>query len=143
MIRAAPMIDFVGSIQVKTLEIGTIHLNTKPAPAIRIKLQQSQSMYPIFASSHVAGEVYAYCVAAHEQDILEIDAKVSGSLVMDDEQRLHVVASHVIWFTSSTLREKAAEKIVHILDHGQVETKFIRCTEPFASFQADYDKAIN
>jgi len=137
MIRAAPMIDFVGSIQVKTLEIGTIHLNTKPAPAIRIKLQQSQSVYPILASSHVAGEVYAYCVAAHEQDILEIDAKVSGSLVMDDEQRLHVVASHVIWFTSSTLREKAAEKIVHILDHGQVETKFIRCLEPFASFQAD------
>jgi len=143
MIRAAPMIDFVGSLQVKTLEIGTIHLNANPAPAIRIKLQQSQSVYPILASSHVAGEVYAYCVAAHEQDILEIDAKVSSSLVMDEEQRLHVVASHVIWFTSSTLREKAAEKIVHILDHGQVETKFIRCTEPFASFQADYDKAIN
>lgn len=143
MIRAAPMIDFVGSIQVKTLEIGTIYLNTKPAPAIRIKLQQSQSVYPILASSHVAGEVYAYCVAAHEQDILEIDSKVSGSLVMDDEQRLHVVASNVTWFTSSALREKAAAKIVHILDHGQVETKFIRCTEPFASFQADYDKAIN
>ena len=137
MIRAAPMIDFVGSLQVKTLEIGTIHLNTKPTPAIRIKLQQSQSVYPILASSHLAGEVYAYCVAADEQDILEMDSKVSGSLVIDDMQRLHVVASNVTWFTSSILRERAAAKIVHILDHGQAETKFIRCEEPFASFQAD------
>ena len=139
MIRASPIIDFVGSIQVKTLEIGTIHLNTKPAPAIRIKLQQSQSVYPILVSGHIAGEVYAYCVAAHEQDIQAIASKVSGSLVMDDEQRLHVVASNVTWFTSSILRERAAAKIVHILDHGQAETKFIRCLEPFASFQADLE----
>jgi hypothetical protein len=91
-------------------------------------------VYPILASSHLAGEVYAYCTAAHEQGIPEINIRTSCSLVMDVEQKMHVFVSTVTWFTSSTLRQQASAKIVQV-PQGNADAHFTCWTKPFASFQ--------
>ncbi len=135
MIRAAPVIDFVGLVQVGSLEVGTIQLNTTSTPAVKILLQQNQSVYPILASNHLAGEVYAYCTAAHEQGIPEINIRTSCSLVMDIEQKIYVIASSVTWFTSSTLRRQASAKITQVVPQRNADAHFTCWTEPFASFQ--------
>ena len=117
MIHAVPVIDFVGVLQVDSLELGTIEVNAQPIPAVKFLLKQNQP-YLILASGHLAGEVYAYCTVALEKGIGEIDMKIACTLIMDIEGNLHTVTSQITWYTSSTLRELAAARILNIFEKG-------------------------
>jgi len=117
MIHSVPAIDFVGALRVNSLEIGRIEVNDQSIPAVRFVLKQNKP-YPILVSGHQAGEVYAYCAAALEKDIRDINVKIACTLLMDIEGNLHTITSRLTWYTSSTLREHAAARMLDIFDHG-------------------------
>ena len=129
MIHAVPVIDFVGVLQVGSLELGTIEVNAQPIPAVKFLLKQNQP-YLILASGHQAGEICAYCVVALEKGIGEIDMKLACTLIMDIEGNLHTVTSQITWYTSSTLREHAAVRILDIFGKGEMG-EFGSCDTPF------------
>ena len=117
MIHSVPAIDFVGALQVNSLEIGRIEVNDQSIPAVRFVLKQNKP-YPILVSGHQAGEVYAYCAAALEKDIRDINVKIACTLLMDIDGNLHTITTHITWYTSSTLRKHAAARMLDIFDHG-------------------------
>ena len=117
MIHSVPAIDFVGALRVNSLEIGRIEVNDQSIPAVRFVLKQNKP-YPILVSGHQAGEVYAYCAAALEKDIRDINVKIACTLLMDIDGNLHTITTHITWYTSSTLREHAAARMLDIFDHG-------------------------
>jgi len=117
MIHAVPVIDFVGVLQVGSLEIGTIEVNAQYIPAVKFLLKQNQP-YLILASGHLAGEIGAYCAVALEKGIGEIDMKIVCTLIMDVENNLHMVTTQISWYTSSILREHAATRILNIFERG-------------------------
>lgn len=132
MIHSAPTIDLMGLIQVHSLEVGTLNLNNQTVPGVRLRIQQQPGRdYPILASGQVAGEIYAYCAAALEFQVEEIDGQIHGMLILDAQQRLHILGTAVSWFTSSAFRERATAKILRILQGGD-PAGFTRCAEPFA-----------
>jgi hypothetical protein len=117
MTHAVPVIDFVGVLQVGSLVLGTIEVNAQPIPAVKFLLKQNQP-YLILASGHQAGEICAYCAVALEKGIGEIDMKIACTLIMDVDGNLHTITSQITWYTSSTLREHAAARILHIFEKG-------------------------
>ena len=117
MIHAVPVIDFVGVLQVNSLELGTIEVNAQPVPAVKFLLKQNQP-YFILASGQKAREIYAYCIVALEKGIGEIDMKIVCTLIMDIEGNLHTITSCLTWYTSSALREHVAARMQDIFDNG-------------------------
>ena len=117
MIHSVPAIDFTGVLRVNSLEIGSIEVNAQSIPAVRFVLKQNKP-YPILVSGHQAGEVYAYCAAALEKDIRDINVKIDCTLLMDVDGNLHTITTHITWYTSSALREHAAARMLDIFDHG-------------------------
>jgi hypothetical protein len=117
MIHSVPAIDFTGVLRVNSLEIGSIEVNAQSIPAVRFVLKQNKP-YPILVSGHQAGEVYAYCAAALEKDIRDINVKTACTLLMDIDGNLHTITTHITWYTSSTLREHAAARMLDIFDTG-------------------------
>ena len=115
MIHSVPAIDFVGALRVNSLEIGRIEVNDQSIPAVRFVLKQNKP-YPILVSGHQAGEVYAYCAAALEKDIRDINVKIACTLLMDIDGNLHTITTHITWYTSSTLREHAAARLLNIFE---------------------------
>ncbi len=134
MIHAVPVIDFVGVLQVGSLELGTIEVNAQPIPAVKFLLKQNQP-YLILASGHQAGEIYAYCVVALEKGIGEIDMKIVCTLIMDIDGNLHTITSRLTWYTSSTLRELAAARMLDIFDNG-VSGEFKTSDVPFMKIKS-------
>lgn len=49
---------------------------------------------------------------------VEIDMKIACTLIMDIEENLHTVTSQITWYTSSTLHEHAAARILNIFEKG-------------------------
>ncbi len=117
MPHTVPVIDFIGALQVDSLELGAIEVNTQPIPAVKFLLKQNKP-YLILASGHQAGEIYAYCTVALKNGIGEIDIKIACTLIMDTEGNLHTITSCLTWYTSSTLREHAAARMLNIFDIG-------------------------
>ena len=117
MIHSVPAIDFTGVLRVNSLEIGSIEVNAQSIPAVRFVLKQNKP-YPILVSGHQAGEVYAYCAAALEKDIRDINVKITCTLLMDVNGILHTITTHITWYTSSTLRDHAAARMMNIFDNG-------------------------
>ena len=115
MIHAVPVIDFIGALQVESLELGTIDVNAQPIPAVKFLLIQNQP-YLILASGHQAREIYAYCAVALEKAISELDVKLTCTLIMDVNGNLHTITSRITWYTSSTLREHAAARLLNIFE---------------------------
>ena len=134
MIHAVPVIDFVGVLQVESLELGTIEVNAQPIPAVKFLLKQNQP-YLILASGHQAGEICAYCAVALEKKIGEIDMKIACTLIMDVDGNLHTITSRLTWYTSSTLRELAAARILHIFEKG-VQEEFKKSEVPFIKIKS-------
>jgi hypothetical protein len=129
MIHSVPVIDFVGVLQVQSLEIGSIEVDLQPIPAVRFVLKQNKP-YPILVSGHLAGEVYAYCAAALEKEIGDIDVKIACVPLLDINQNLHAAASSIAWYTSRRLREHAAASMQDMPEKG-VQHKFKTCGTPF------------
>jgi hypothetical protein len=117
MIHAVPVIDFVGVLQVDSLELGTIEVNAQSIPAVKFLLNQNQA-YAILAYGCQAGEILAYCDAALERDERDINVKIACSLLMDVDGNLHTITSHITWYTSSKLREHAAVRILDVFEKG-------------------------
>jgi hypothetical protein len=129
MIHSVPVIDFVGVLQVKSLEIGSIEVDLQPIPAVRFVLKQNKP-YPILVSGLLAGEVYAYCAAALEKDIVDIDVKIACVPLLDVNRNLHAAASSIAWYTSRNLRDHAALGILDVFEKG-AQRKFKTCGAPF------------
>ena len=129
MIHAVPVIDFVGVLQVGSLELGTIEVNAQPIPAVKFLLKQNQP-YVILASGHQAGEVYAYCTVALEKGIGEIDMKIACALIRDVDGNLHTITSCLTWYSSSEIREQAAARILNIFEKA-VQGGFKTSDVPF------------
>jgi hypothetical protein len=53
MIHSISVIDFVGILQVNSLELGSIEVNLQPVPAVRLVLKQNKS-YSIEAVSNIS-----------------------------------------------------------------------------------------
>lgn len=134
MIHAVPVIDFVGVLQVDSLEIGTIEVNAQPIPAVKFLLKQNQP-YLILASGHQAGEIYAYCIVALEKGIGEIDMKIACTLIMDVDGNLHTITSRLTWYTSSTLREHAAARFLNIFEKS-AQGEFKTSDVPFIKIKS-------
>jgi hypothetical protein len=117
MIHAIPVIDFVGVIQAKSLEIGIIEMNGQPIPAVRFLLVQNQP-YPILAFGTQAGEVFAYCASALENGMENIDVKITCNLITDVIGSLHVTTSSIAWYTSREVRDNVAVRILNISEKG-------------------------
>jgi hypothetical protein len=129
MFHAVPVIDFTGSIQVRSLEIGSVEVNEQPIPAVRFLLDQNQS-YPILAFGYQVGEIYAYCASALEMDMEDIDVKISCTLLTDIKGNLHVITSSFAWYTSNAFRENVAARIRHVFEKT-AKGEFKICTVPF------------
>jgi len=134
MIHAIPVIDFVGLLQVNSLELGTIEVNAQPVPAVKFLLKQNQP-YFILASGQQAGEIYAYCLVAQEKGIGEIDMKIVCTLIMDIDGNFHTITSRLTWYTSCALREHAAARMLDIFDHG-VSGEFKTSDVPFMKIKS-------
>jgi hypothetical protein len=123
------MIDFVGVVQVNELELGNIEINAQSIPAVRFVLKQNRS-YPILASGHLAGELYAYCAAALEQGIEGLDVKIACALMLDIHGDSHLIATDISWYSSRELRRQAATGILDVFEKGN-RSLFETCDEPF------------
>jgi hypothetical protein len=129
MNHSVPVIDFVGVIEINSLELGSIAMDAQPIPAVRFLLKQNKS-YSILASGHLAEEVYAYCAAALEMGIRGIDVKIACVLIMDIKGSLHAAVSSISWYTSRNLREHVAVSILDVFEKG-TESNFKTCDTPF------------
>jgi hypothetical protein len=134
MPHAVPVIDFIGVLQVNSLVLGTIEVNAQPIPAVKFLLKQNQP-YLILASGHQAGEIYAYCTTALEKGISEIDMKITCTLTMDVDGNFHTITSRLTWYTSSSLREHAAARVLNIFEKG-ARGEFETCAAPFMKIKS-------
>lgn len=121
--------DFLGVIEINSLEIGSIEMDAQPIPAVRFLLKQNKP-YLILASGHLAEEIYAYCVAAFEKGIKGIDVKIACVLIMDIKGSLHAAVSSIGWYTSRNLREHVAISILDVFERG-TKSNFKTCDTPF------------
>lgn len=115
MIHSAPTLDINGAILSEYLETGLVELNGHTLPAIRAIVRQGRHAYPVIATAHEAGELYAYCLAAREKEIDEINVKVSCTLLPDTQGNLVTVATGMSWFASTAIREKATQNLIQLL----------------------------
>lgn len=133
MIRSAPSIDFHCALQVRSLEVGSILLNDQSIPAVRFMVKQNQ-VYPLLANGQEAGQIFAYCAAALDHGIEEINSRITSVLVTDTRGNPHVVVSDVTWFTSNQLREQAASRILRVLEGDNGDFPYLQ--DPFAYIRA-------
>jgi hypothetical protein len=131
---SVPDVDFVGAMNVESLEIGVVELKKQSIPAVRFSVHKNQQ-YSILASGHQAGEIYAYCAVALEHGIKDIDVKMACALLMDASGALHMTVSKITWYTSSDLRERAAVKLLNVFEKG-AQKKFKVCSTPFMKIQS-------
>jgi hypothetical protein len=61
--------------------------------------------------------------------------KLACTLIMDVDRNLHTVTSQITWYTSSTLREHAAARILHIFEKGALGG-FKTCEDPFIKIKS-------
>ena len=129
MIHAAPDVDFVGALQVESLEIGLIQKGTQPIPAVRFVLHQNQP-YTILAAGQHTGEIYAYCDAALDGGMGCIEVKIMGALLVDVDAHPHILTTSLTWYAPKALREQAAARRKNIYEKG-MRDKFKVCDAPF------------
>jgi hypothetical protein len=133
MYRGAPcLIGFSGKFIVHSLQAGIVLVKNQPAPAVQITLLQIQS-YPVLAHGRLAGEIYAYCLAALEKKEHHLEVYAPAYLMVGVDGRLFPLVSSITWYVSPAVRDSAVSKVVETLN-GKKEERFQLRQDPFAAF---------